>query len=1276
MAERKWTDEQLLAIEERKKTLLVSAAAGSGKTATLTERIIRSLTDEDDPINIESLLCVTFTVAAAGELKVKLTRALEEAVEKNPTNQRLRHQLNMLPSAKIRTIDSFCNDILRMGADRVGLSPSYRIADGAECELLAVSILDGLISAIYRGELPEVATPDEFEALADCLTDSKRTEELSDVMRLVYSKLDSSELSVDAMLPLIEKYDTSSFVGVENTAHGEYLFHIIREFATHYKDAALRYEMELSRGDDGERLYAEMAAADVKALDALLCEDKYSDLRAAVLSFTLVTKPRMKKGQEKSDTMLSYSDLRDELREDFRERIAPFFSYSESEWRDSLDKLHDLLLVLYKFQKKFDQLFLDEKKRRAALSYADVERLAYQCLIKDGKRTDIAENLAGQFEAIYIDEYQDVNSLQNSIFEAISGPTNRFMVGDIKQSIYGFRSARPEIFAELKSSYPQISQSTGDTASIFMSRNFRCDRGIVDFVNGIFDKTFSLVGESIGYEDGDRLRFSKVYEGSEPPYKRPTVCVVDKQSSDSDEDDLGEPEAVAAKISELLAKGTLNSGKPVRPSDIAIIIRSARNKDVLYAEALKRAGIPAQISGAKSFFMSSEVLLVLCLLNSIDNPRRDIYLAGLMCSPIFAFDADDLYLIRHGGGGNTLYESLVSYTAEHPEFEKGIRFLRKLDYYRTIAEGVGVDTLLSKLYRECGLMALATRSGGADNLTVLYDYARSYEGGSYKGLYNFISFINSILDKKTSFDDKREGGEQDAVKIITCHSSKGLEYPIVFLAGARSAFSSQDVRQRLVYSDDMGFSFRLRTPSGLAVVDSPIHDLTCHYILRKQQEEELRVLYVALTRAREQLYVVGTSGSVHREVYESKINLMRDNLSPYVIRCQKNYLDLILSTSDGGFVYPENFISGYTPPSGGEKTEESEPEDGEEFILEKTVVSTHRPMADEFARRFSFEYPHRYMTILPEKLSVSRTSPHVLEEDTGILLFADEGGGSEATTFSGAAFGQDTANNSDGADFDLAKVSKSDHNLITDGKTQHGYDDFSTTVTNAPLDLVAADPSCGNISDEESSIKAEGDEKRHLPAFVTGGAAEESAKRGISTHQFLQFCDLELLVEGGAEAELKRLISQGFLSEKDGERVRISEIKSFVKSQLLSDMRSAKALYRELRFNVRLPAGIFTTDPEQRAAYVNRDLLVQGVIDCIVEYPDGSLGLYDYKTDRLTAAERKAPELAYEKLRSKHTLQLSYYALAIEKMFGKKPARVGVYSLPLGKIVPIDVMEF
>ena len=1179
MGERRWTEEQLSAINNRDKTLLVSAAAGSGKTATLTERQIRQLTDAENPIGIDSLLVVTFTNAAAAELRAKISRALTEAVEKNPENKTLRDQAYLLPSAKIRTIDSFCNDILKNNCDRVGVPPNYRIADTAEGELLAISILEGLIEAVYNGELPEVASPEEFEQLADCLTDSKRTEELCEVFRVVHAKCEDEERGTESLLELIKNYNSP--LPVEENLYGAYLMARVREMAEHYSAAIKKKLAVFSPSCGSEDKYIPVAESDLALMRKILSAKTYSEMRETMLSAELVRMPGGKK--EVTDNMLSYAAMRDLMKDDVKE-YAAYFAYTEEMWVSLFEGLHRLFMILYRFVSLFDKLFLEEKRQRGALSYADIERYTYNCLVKDGKPTDIALNLRAQFSAVYIDEYQDVNSLQNRIFEVISRPTGRFMVGDIKQSIYGFRSARPEIFSGMKSSFPRLSECDGDCATVFMSQNFRCDKPIVDFVNGIFDRAFSLVGESIGYEAGDRLGYAKIHDGGEPEYIKPEICLVDKASaSDDEEGDGGTPTVVAKKIAELLASGRLDNGEPIRPSDIAIIMRNAKGKDERYAATLNSLGISSCISEAKDFFLSPEVLLALCLLNSIDNPGRDIYLAGLMCSPLFGFTPDELCAVRAEFKRGTLYESLSAYTDAHPEFLKGEEFISRLNYYRTLSEGIGVGPLIYKLYHETGLYALAAKNGGKDNLMLLYDYARKFEAGAFKGLYNFISFLNSLIDKKTTFDDPREGGEADAVKIITCHSSKGLEYPVVFLVDATSRFSNKEKKNRLAYSDGFGIAMRLRTPSGLAVVNNPVIDIVNHRIERKNYEEELRVLYVALTRARERLFIVGTSPNDKREVYTSKIDVLREDLSKYSVRTLFSMMEVVLVCGECGTPsYSEDFVAKVSDTEGCETDKQTAP------VVDAQLSDDDRQrLSEELVHRFTYEYPREHMTRLPEKMSVSRMSPTVLD-------------GTE----------------SESADLDSGKSGR-----------------------------------------------------RRLPAFADGGKADESAKRGIATHYFLQFCDLDLLDRSGAAAELERLRAGGFISDADAGRVRLDEIELFRESELYRIMRGAKKIYREFRFNVRLSAEHFTSDVENKHLYEDKDILVQGVIDCIVERDDGSLCLYDYKTDRLTREELADRALAEEKLRNSHKTQLTFYALAAEKIFGKYPEVLEVYSLPLGDTV-------
>ena len=1171
MAERRWTDEQLSAINTRDKTLLVSAAAGSGKTATLTERIIRQLTDPEGRVDITSLLIVTFTNAAASELRAKISAALEAAVAAHPEDKLLERQLYLLPAAEISTIDSFCNDLVRRNSDRVGLMPGYRIADAAELLILENSVLEGLIDALYAGEMPMVAEPQAFDELCDCLTDSKRTEDLPDVLRSIYEKCSTAEEGVDSLLPLVEEYSPEMFVSVEKTRHGAYLMERVRELCRHYIREMEKYRVSISDATPSAEKFREMIILDVEQLSRIEKCESYEKMREIMSALTFKTRPSLT--EDPTGRLTELSRLRDLMKKELT-AFSDYFKFDTAHWRATFVGFYRVFSVLHKVLASFDRLYREEKRHRGIVSYNDIERYAYEILWQGGERTDVAKSQRERYAAIYIDEYQDVNSLQNKIFEALSRENNRFMVGDIKQSIYGFRSARPDIFASLKEKYPPLSESHGDTAAVFMSNNFRCDEAIVDYVNSVFDKMFSLVGENIGYEAGDRLVFAKADKTAEE-YVRPALCMISKGGAEIGEEVITEPQLVAMKIRELLDRGKLNDGSPVKPSDIVIIMRNTTHSKE-YAAALSEVGVPSVISDEKSFFLSREVLLTLCLLNSIDNPRRDVYLAGLMCSPLYSFTPDDLYLIRHGGGCETLYEDLVAYVKANPDFAKGIDFLHSLSHYRAIAEGISVDKLLYRLYSETGLLALAARSGGKDNLMLLYDWARTFVAGSYKGLFSFLSFINSIVGERTTFDDSRESGEREAVEIITCHKSKGLEYPIVFLAECGARFKNHDAADRLVFAENFGISVRLRTPSGLALVNNPIQGIINHYISEKDYEEELRVLYVALTRARERLFITGECSTKKRADYEQHTALLKKTLSPYSAKTLSSYLEILLVAGDERALVGEGAFASF---GGGACCKNAAIEPSLAVLAEADEVS-----AEEYLARFTYVYPDSAMVELPEKMSVSKMSPTVLD------------------------------------------------------------------------------------GTEELDLSYEG---VAVPAFISGTSADESAKRGIATHYFMQFCDLENLERVGVDGEIERLVAEKFISAPDADRIRRDEVRDFVKSELYSDMRRAKKVWRELRFNVRLPAEIFTEESERAEALQGKEILVQGVIDCIIEYPDGKIGIFDYKTDRLTREELSSFALAEKKMREKHEEQLYYYSLAVEKMFGKTPDRVEVYSLPLGQCVNV-----
>ena len=1213
MADRSWTASQLDAINTRDRTLLVSAAAGSGKTATLTERIISSVLDEDNPINIEDMLIVTYTRAAVGELRERIAKAVKKAIKERPDDERLEKQLHMLPSAKISTIDAFCADILRANAERVGISPSFRVPDSAEAQLIGENILDGLIEAIYEGCALDIATPKELDALTDCLAQARKQAELPKIIRMIYASTESSLEGVGSIGALVDEFNPEKFTSVENTGFGRYCIARLGELISHYKRVFTDMKREILSLDGVK--YAkiiEMIEDSLSLIEKLESCASYTAIREVLCTYEF----KKAASVSKKDPLPPISIVRKAFKEEISKMRDEFFFATDGEWKIAYTGLYRQFDVLYRVIREFDRLFRQEKTRRGICEFSDVERLTYECLWQNGEKTDVAREQAKLYRAVYIDEYQDVNSLQNKIFEAISTETNRFMVGDIKQSIYEFRSANPRIFADMKKSFPPLG-TAGDfpAASIFMSNNFRCDEGVIDFVNHIFDKLFYYLRDSIGYVEGDRLAFSKIYDHEKPGYVYPEICLVptippsDPRATLVEDQSELVPEVVARKIKELLEDGHLDNGEKIQPRHIAIIMRNVKNKGEKYARALAKLGIPASLAENERFFINSDVLLVLCLLNSIDNPHKDVYLAGLMCSPLYSFKLGEVALIRKQAEADTLYDSLVKYASESEEGERVKKFLEKLSYYRLISEGMPTDRLLMKLYHETGLLALSSnRKESKDNLMLLYEHARKFEAGSFKGLYNFISYINQLTGRESDFDKREAPAECDAVRIITAHGSKGLEYPVVFFAGGTSSFNrSHDASEppRFEYEEGFGMGMFLRTDSGLALVRNSTKNIIKHYRHRKKIEEEARVLYVILTRAKERLYVVGQVKS-KLEDFEAETAAAREYMSEYSVYNISSLFKMILEMREFDAKLPTEFLR-EPPLLYTDKAYEMLGESGvsdcfiedKKAVVEDIEAKIDNACAEEIEailhERFSFKYPSEHLTRLPGKLSVSRLYPAILD----------------------------------------------------------GSDEFSVKIDGS---------------------EDEAEEKRgYLPKFRAPDKVNLSAERGRATHMLLQFCDLERLYKNGARAELTELKNGGFLSEKDASLVRIKEVDVFSKSKLITKMRSAVKIYREFRFNVKLPACDFTTDAELKRLYENENVLVQGVIDCLYVDEAGKYHLVDYKTDRLTPEERADREKARQRLSDKHSLQLSYYAKAVEEIFGKYPSTIEVYSLHLGDTLDVSV---
>ena len=972
-----WTPEQSAAIETRDKTLLISAAAGSGKTAVLTERIIRLLTDREHPASLERMLIVTFSRAAAAELRQRISLALGNALAADPGNRHLHRQLLALSSAKISTIHAYCLELIRANFQRLGLPARFRIADDAEAKVLARTLMDSLISERY-------AADEGFGKLADHFTGARNDKNLADTFLSLHQKLSTYPEGI-AYLPAraeeLRRNDGSMDRGWRKIA--------ARQTLRFYRDAAdfFAHAVEEMADDEGmAKAYLPAFSADrdhvLSVLSALESGD-FAAVRAAVTAYTPVGLGSLR-GAMKSEESEIFKARRDKFKERQAALRDSFFAVDENllgkmsaETADAIGQLHALLA-------EYDRRLTEEKLRRGICDFSDIERYTLALLTTpEGENSDVARDLAAGFDVICIDEYQDVNAVQDRIFRALARPRTRFMVGDIKQSIYRFRGAEPAIFADYRRTFPALGDNDEESASIFMSRNFRCDLPVINTSNRIFAYLFGLCGESIGYLPEDDLVCGK---NCPPDSPAAVLALAEKGDADvDDEESTPEFRWVADEIARLIREEKLDDGSPIRPRDIAILMRGKTAVSSLI-NALEDADIPCALGASDNFFENPEVLMMLCLLNTIDNPNRDIYLVGTLRSPLFGFTPDELVSVRSAAQGDEpFYAAFRRYTAENG-WDKGEAFLAKLAEYRTMAEGAPIDRLLNDLYRDTAVLAFAgaddpeesdTRSPEEKraNLLMLYDYARRFEAGSYRGLYNFIRYLNDIMDEGAKIDAPPPSAE-DAVRIMTIHQSKGLEFPVCFVCELGRHFNHMDAQANLLFAHDAGIALRLRDESGFARRTSPIFKAIAAHINDTQLEEEMRILYVALTRARERLYMTGQHRG-DREKLLAEAAISHDMRSADRLMRSTCYLDWLLTALMGT---PEDCWRLILPEAGESIPVSATPED-ESAAPEVCDLVAEQALEALLTERFAFRYPEEHLTRIPAKLAVSRLSPSMLDEE-------------------------------------------------------------------------------------------------------------------------------------------------------------------------------------------------------------------------------------------------------------------------------------------------------
>ena len=1184
-----WTSAQLAAIDTKDKTLLVSAAAGAGKTAALTERLIRRLTDPQSPASLDRMLIVTFTRAAASELRERIGKALSDALAQNPLSRHLSRQIVMLSEARICTIDAFLLDVVRSNFSLVGLPPKFRMADSAELAVLKNTVMEDLIGEFYgKGA--------SYGHFFDHFSDVRSDRNLAKVFHAVYDAVLKYPSGIDFL--------KENALSLEKAAKDDYFRSSFGSVSLSGTEALLAasvamYENALTACETYEPMknaYAETFSRELAYCRVLLESLKnrcYKETRELIHGFETARLPAIKRGTATEESAL-FSELRKSFTSEIKALKSTRFLLSAEDIARSMQESATVSHTLWEFLSRYDERIREEKIRRAVCDFDDITRHAYSLLIgKDGTPTPLAAAYRERFDEIYIDEYQDVDSVQDLIFSAIARPDNRFLVGDIKQSIYGFRGANPSVFASYRERFPAHGtpeSDSSDSTAVYMSENFRCDSPIIHFTNTVCGTLFSSCSGGLSYRKEDDLIHKKpTTEG----YTAPPVEVVllsgeaeselqrqiKKGGSDEALPDLSdEPEAayIVSRIRALLKDGVKADGSPILPRDIAILARG--NATLLtIAKELQKAGIDSCISAEEEFFENPEVLLLLSLLNTIDNPRRDVYLTATLRSPLYGFTLDELVRIRKASDESlSLYDALLAYKEAFPESEiakKSVRFCENLDSYRTLALSLPVDRLIRQIFMDPLLSiggGLSAALPESRHLLRLYEYARQFEFGAFRGLQQFVSYIERLIADRIKMD--LPAMEKDnAVRLMTIHKSKGLEFPVCFLANANRRFRLKENASPILIAESLGAAMKLSDESGFGRINTPMRDAISAHTAEKEIEEEMRVLYVALTRARERLILTTRPFGV--TPFEKKVDGRALSPSRFSIMEGHSYLAWVLYALK---LHPE--ASTYTTLSTVETlsippTESAAKKDASEeaSYTEEEVEAC----LSHFRSLFAFEYPEAHLSRIPAKMSVSRLSPEALDE-------------SEAET---------------------------------------------------PL---FPDPDTG-----------------------------DSAKRGTATHCFLQFCDFRETKKNGARAELDRLTRDRFLSPDTAALCRVEELDRFFESDLFDELCRAEEIYREQRFNIFLPASKFTEDEEFRAAIGNEQVLVQGVIDVFFIDRDGKIVLCDYKTDRLSKEELTDDTALIHKMRERHGEQLSYYALAIEQLLGRKPDRILIYATAAGRAVEL-----
>ncbi|MBP9989745.1 MAG: helicase-exonuclease AddAB subunit AddA [Ruminococcus sp.] len=974
-----WTTEQKNAIDSRNGTILVSAAAGSGKTAVLVERVIQRLKDEKNPCSADSLLIVTFTRAATQQMKERIYETLSNELAKQPDNAHLRRQLTMLPFAHISTIDSFCNDIVRENFHEIDLTPDYRLLEGAQLKILQSDVMSKLMGELYK------ENSDEFTELVNVLANSTDDSAVSNLIFSLYSyssAFANPEMWLDGLLEEYEEYTSldSGKWGILIKAHTIQMIDHCLKICKKIEECAINDETVREKLSDN---IFEITST-VDKISDLLENGTWDEIRNCLLD-TKFSNIKAIRGYSSYEFDFIKS-AKKEISEIIK-KAAVNFCASEKENVEDMEYLYPIVKKLISAVKRYGEMLKEEKIKLNSFDFSDISHYALDLLVSfdetgNIKKTDLAENISQKYAEILVDEFQDINDMQNQLFNAISrNGENLFMVGDVKQSIYRFRQAMPEIFLSRRENLNEY-KNENYPAKITLGRNFRSRSGVTDIINFVFSQLMQKELGSIVYDESEALVASADF--NKPDFPQAELHIIGNLDSAKVNREI-EAQHIADTINDIINKRMQvkdkNCYRNATYRDFCILLRSASGRAEKYADILTKNNIPVYISDKTGFFACAEISNAINLIRIIDNPIQDIPLLAVMLSPIFGFTADEMALLRIDERKLPIYHCVLK--AAKNGNKKCMAFLDKLEELRMLSSTLPCSQFIHEMYEITGSKAIAyaMKNGSQrnSNLNKLIEYAEKYESTGKRGISGFIRFIDKIQKQNADLESAVDNSETaNVVRIMTIHKSKGLEFPICILADTSAKFFDE-TKNTASFHPDYGICFDIRDSRRKCKYPTVGKKALSIAEKKSSYSEELRVLYVALTRAKERLICVARYDNIDKRLNELAKSLsVNNNITPYMLLSKNSFSDWLLMAF---LRHPDAHLlrntAGYTdlPSLKSDASLTVKIIDSITFPEEKESLSVKASaddkLLDEIKKRIEYKYPYEELKNIKAKSAPS-----------------------------------------------------------------------------------------------------------------------------------------------------------------------------------------------------------------------------------------------------------------------------------------------------------------